>query len=72
LILMLVFNVQPLLVASFFVLRFFTQFLVHKKILDRLGDGQLLIFSLLWELLHILFLQTLILTGTFRKQVKWK
>ena len=72
LILMLIFQVEPILVAALFVVRVFTQFLVHKKILARFGDGQLLIFSLLWELCHILILQIITLRSIFTKPVKWK
>lgn len=70
--LMLIFWVQPIVVGSLLLIRVFTQFLVHKKILGRFEDGQLLIFSLLWELFHILLLQSLTLISIFRKPVKWK
>ena len=71
-ILMLAFSVYPLIALSLLVLRLFTQFLVHKKILKIFGDGQLLIFSLIWEMFHVLLLQFLSLISIFSKPAKWK
>jgi glycosyltransferase involved in cell wall biosynthesis len=71
-VLMLVFNIYPLIAVSLFVMRATSQFLVHKKILAQLGDNQLLLFSLLWELFHALMLYFIALVGLFRKPVQWK
>lgn len=72
LILLLVLEEYLIIVGSVFLIRFITQFLVHKKILQRFADGQLLLFSLAWELFHLLILQIITLISIFRKPVKWK
>lgn len=72
LIILLIFNIYPLVVVSLFLLRLLTQFIVHKKILRHFRDDQLLLFSLLWELLHVLIIQSITLFGLFRKPAQWK
>ena len=69
---LLILWIYPVIVLSVFVLRLFTQILVHKKILDRFADGQLLLFSLLWEVFHMMVIQTVTIISAFRKTTKWK
>lgn len=72
LIVLLLLNINPLYAIGLFALRALTQFIVHKKILHHFRDDQLLLFSLLWELFHVLIIQFITLISTFRKPVKWK
>lgn len=72
LIVLLVLWVQPLILLGAFVVRLASQILVHKKVLDRLRDHQILLFSLFWELFHVVIIQTITLFSIFRKPVQWK
>lgn len=71
-VLCLVFDVMTLWVAGAFALRFFTQILVHKYTLTKLREPHLLLFSLIWEVFHMLIIQTISVIGIFRKKVQWK
>ena len=53
-------------------LRIVTQFIVHKNILKRLNEKKLLLFSLLWEPVHMLIIPFIGLTGLRRKDAKWE
>lgn len=72
LIALLLLNIQPLYVGIAFLLRLIVQFLVHKKVLSKLGEHQLLLFSLVWELFHIIIIQVIGLKSILRKNVQWK
>jgi cellulose synthase/poly-beta-1,6-N-acetylglucosamine synthase-like glycosyltransferase len=71
-VLLVVLNIHPLIAVILLVTRLLSQFIVHKKILSQLGDSQLLLFSLSWELFHALILYFITLIGLFRKPVQWK
>ena len=69
---LLVFKVDWRLVVGIFLLRFVTQIIVHKKVTTLLNESALCIFSLLWEVVHVLIMPLLTLAGLFTKQSKWK
>lgn len=71
-VLLMVINLHPLYVGIAFVIRLVVQFLVHKKVLDKLGEHQLLLFSLVWEVFHVLIIQAIGLKSIMRKNVQWK
>jgi len=69
---LLVFKVDWRFVSGIFLLRFVTQIIVHKKVTTLLNESALCIFSLLWEVVHVLIMPLLTLAGLFTKQSKWK
>jgi glycosyltransferase involved in cell wall biosynthesis len=69
---LLVFKVDWRFVSGIFLLRFVTQIIVHKKVTTLLNESALCIFSLLWEVVHVLIMPLLTLAGLFAKQSKWK
>ncbi len=69
---LLVFKVDWRFVLGIFLLRFVTQIIVHKKVTTLLNESALCIFSLLWEVVHVLIMPLLTLAGLFTKQSKWK
>jgi glycosyltransferase involved in cell wall biosynthesis len=69
---LLVFKVDWRFVSGIFLLRFVTQIIVHKKVTTLLNESALYIFSLLWEVVHVLIMPLLTLAGLFAKQSKWK
>ena len=69
---LLILNVFPYFVLALFLARFFTQSIVNKKILGKLQEKHLYLFSLVGELLYMLLIPLLALTNVFRKTVKWK
>jgi len=46
--------------------------LIQKKVADRLGENQLLLFSLFGDIVYTIIMTTLSITGIFRKQGDWK
>ena len=70
--LLLVFKVLPWFVLGLFLLRFFTQSIVNKKVLGKLQERHLYLFSLVGELFYTLLIPLLALTSVFSKTVKWK
>jgi len=71
-VILLVFNIFPLFVVGLFLLRLFTQSIVNKKIIGKLQEKHLYIFSLVGELFYMLLIPLLALTTVFSKTVKWK
>jgi hypothetical protein len=69
---LLFFNVYPYIILTLFLIRFFTQSIVNKKVLEKLQEQHLYLFSLVGELFFMLFIPILTLTAVFRKTVKWK
>jgi hypothetical protein len=69
---LVILNIYPFIALGFLLARLLTQFIVHKKILGHFRDDQLLLFSLVWELLHLLILQIITLISMLRKPVEWK
>ena len=53
-------------------LRIITQLIIHKNILKRLNEKHLLLFSLLWEPIHLLVIPIVGLTGFKSKDTKWE
>jgi len=53
-------------------LRLISQIIIHSKILKRLQDQQLLLFSLLWEPVYLLMFSFMGIVGLWSKSVKWK
>ncbi len=57
--------------SSVFI-RLVSRTVIHIKVLGRLQEKQLLLFSLLWEPIHLLLMLIVGLLGFFTKTVKWK
>ena len=72
LVILLSLNIQPLFVGIAFLARLIVQFVVHKKVLNKLDERQLLLFSLVWEVFHLLIVQLIALKSMFRKNAQWK
>jgi len=62
----------PWYVLAAFIVRFYSQFLVHKFVLGRLKERNILLFSLVWELFHIIIIHSITFMGIFRKNHTWK
>ena len=62
----------PEIVFTVFLLRFFTQFFVNKKITDKLQEGRLYLLSPILEVLYIIILPIFTLISITRKNVSWK
>ena len=69
---LLVLNVFPYFILGLFFARFFTQSIVNKKVLGKLQEQHLYLFSLVGELFFMIIIPILALTAVFRKPVKWK
>ncbi len=52
--------------------RFITRLIIHKKVLDKLQEKQILLFSLLWEPFHILLMLMAGIMSLFTKPTQWK
>jgi len=59
-------------ILAAFIVRFYSQYLVHKFVLNRLKERKLLLFSLLWEFFHIIIIHSITFMGIFRKNHTWK
>jgi glycosyltransferase involved in cell wall biosynthesis len=55
-----------------FLIRLISQFIIHHKILKRLNEPQLLVFSLFWEPVYILLIAFLGILGLTSKSIQWK
>lgn len=71
LVLLLFFNTYTLIIISLFVLRFFSQSVVHKFTLAKLKEDNLFIFSLLWDAIHFFIIHTVTIISIFRKKDTW-
>ena len=60
------------LLLGTWLLRIITQLIIHKKILKRLNEKHLLLFSLLWEPVHALIIPFVGFTGLRSKDTKWE
>ncbi len=75
LVILLAVTTNPVLlyvVLGSLLLRFITRLIIHKKVLSRLQEKQLLLFSLLWEPIHLLLTMVVGFLGFFTKTAKWK
>ncbi len=72
LLVLLVLWVCPWCLLGVFLLRFYSQFIVHKFVLRRLNDGGIFLFSLVWEIIHIIILFFITFMNVFRKNRTWK
>jgi cellulose synthase/poly-beta-1,6-N-acetylglucosamine synthase-like glycosyltransferase len=54
------------------LLRIITQIIIHKNTLNRLNEKHLLLFSLLWEPVHLMVIPLIGITGFRSKDVKWE
>lgn len=61
-----------LIALSALFLRIITQLIIHKNILKRLNEKQLLLFSLLWEPVHVFIIPLIGLAGFRSKDAKWE
>ncbi len=59
------------LIASVFA-RLVSRIIIHKKVLDKLQEKHLLLFSLLWEPVHLLLMMIIGISGFLTKTSKWK
>jgi len=71
-IILIVLRIYLIYILIAFVFRLFTQFIIHKKVLDRFAERKLLLSSLLLEIFHMLIIQTITIISVFRKTSKWK
>jgi len=71
LITLLILWVYPLIIIALFLLRFFSQFVVHKFILGKLKENNLFLFSLVWDMIHFFIVHTVTLISVFRKRNTW-
>jgi hypothetical protein len=71
LVLCLILQVYPLIVIALFVVRFFSQAVVHKFVLAKLKEDKLFIFSLLWDVIHFFIVQIVTLVSIFRNRQIW-
>lgn len=55
-----------------FIIRFFTQFIVNKKITHKLQEGRLYLFSPLLEIIYIIIIPIFTLISMVRKKISWK
>lgn len=62
----------PFIALGALLLRIITQLIIHKNILKRLNEKHLLLFSLLWEPVHLLIIPFIGITGLRSKDVKWE
>ncbi|MCF6341219.1 MAG: hypothetical protein L3J31_00245 [Bacteroidales bacterium] len=70
--LLLAIQVFPWFILGLLLLRFFTQSIVNKKILDKFQEKHLYLFSLVSELFYVLLIPMLVFAGVFSKQIRWK
>ncbi|MBN2614806.1 MAG: glycosyltransferase [Bacteroidales bacterium] len=63
-------NFWMIIPAAALVLRFFTRLLIHQKVLTRLHEKHLLLFSLWWEPVYILIIPLIAIRRS--KSVQWK
>ena len=68
---LLIAGAMPYIVLVLFVLRLFTQFVVHKFVLSKLDEKDLFIFSLFWEVVHIFIVPTVTIISVFRNKQVW-
>lgn len=62
----------PYIALGAFLLRLISQLIIHKNILKRLNEKHLLLFSLLWEPVHVLMIPLIGVTGLRSKNTKWE
>ena len=60
------------IVLSSVFIRLVSRTIIHNKVLGRLQERQLLLFSLLWEPVHLLLMLIVGFLGFFTKTAKWK
>lgn len=68
----LVFNVEPILVLSLYVLQLLAKILIYNKILKTLRAKDLLIYLPILDLIYYVYLNVFGLIGTFIKTTQWK
>ncbi|VAW29272.1 N-acetylglucosaminyltransferase [hydrothermal vent metagenome] len=74
-IILLAVTTSPILlyvVLGSVLLRLISKIIIHKKVLKRLKEKQLLLFSLLWEPVHLLLMLVVGFIGLFTKTTQWK
>lgn len=69
---LLVLQIFPFIVLGIFLIRLISVGFIQKNALKRCGERKLFLFSLLWEVFHVLAIQTITLTSIFIKPKKWK
>ncbi len=72
LVVLLIFRVCPWCLLTVFLLRCYSQFVVHKFVMRRLNESGILLFSLLWEIIYIIFMFFITFMSVFRKNHTWK
>jgi hypothetical protein len=73
LLLPFMFFFQPLIWVAVggYALRFLSQLIIHKKIMNRLDEGRLCLFSLFWEPFHLMILFFIALTSKLSVKKEW-
>ena len=71
-VVLLVFQIYPLVIIGLFAARFISVAIIHKFAISRLREGQLFLFSLIGEIFYVLFMFLVSFSGIFRKEIKWK
>ena len=72
LITLLISVTMPIATVSIMILVLLIKFLVQKKAASKLGENQLLLFSLIGDILHIILMSSMTIISIFRKQSSWK
>lgn len=62
----------PQIVFPVFLMRFITQFIVNKKIAEKLQEGRLYLFSPVLEVFYVIIIPVFTLISITRKKVSWK
>ncbi len=71
-VLCLVFNVEPLMALSLYLVRLLAQILIYNKIFKTLSEKSLLFFLPVLDLIYYVYLNLFGLIGTFKKTTQWK
>lgn len=69
---LLILKIFPFFILGIFLIRLITMAIIHKYVLKCCGDRKIYLFSLLWEMFHVLAIQTITVTNVFIKPNKWK
>jgi len=72
LIILFIFQIEPLLVSGLFVIRLGIQYVIYIKVFKRLKAKDLLVYLPFLDLLYYFYLNIFGLIGTFIKTTKWK
>lgn len=69
---LLIFQIQPYVILLVFLFRYFIQFLIFKKTMDKIGEKDLLFLSPILEIVLLFFYPSFSVGNLFGKKQKWK